>query len=748
MPQIASKNHNAILSLKFRFSQIYLSRYFFPAELEKLLADYPTDLNTPADNQNAVQKAFEICDTFISTTWFFQRWYCLYNFPEHSLLSAVLTLHEKGLFKKDWANFEALIVSDAPLETANGLVKLFKAGLLEEDSVNREVFVGKSSPEKIANALIEMHQEGLLTPDNRNALRAGNDNTKELRRAIKVLKNANLLTSDFALVNFTTIVPFAELLFNYHLYELWKYYRYVGGQISQNNFNALVQPPLNEELVLERVLSLLFSNPAVFAYAEPAQQYYLNYIVSFIAKKLASWHEDHRNGVFDRTESTLCVHVMRHLIRQNDRRLNFELLFLAGIPAVRECAVREESNDLLQFARRVGNFEAVRILSEIPAWRYRAQNPIHEPPPLRMLAGYRESSMRALTEEEENRLKAVTALYQPRIAAKGEKKLMQELQHQLQTRYAQNPAVIFSGGRPIVLPLEYAAFRALRLSATDEEYALQAYYLNKNHSAWRYLSKPNFWISAEAEFVCIDPANPRLRWANFENYQYLIVLLWVAAQDENIPPVDGHTLESRLGHFIQELAAIGRAHNWDKTREFQGKEEEYDDGERDKPSCELGVKRRLFQSVIGHPLLKIITQNDIKHELRDFVRNHFQTCIQQGDARQLKAAFDKYIISTENLDALPLKALDISESQQSEFIAALHNKYEAQFSDAPSFTNYIQQEFNLCDRDYAHALKFAHFGLDELLNAALKSHVGQANFFSSRTVHTRAVREPSYSSAP
>lgn len=65
MPQIARKKHNAILLLKFRFSQIYLSRYFFPAELEKLLADYPTDLNTPTDNQNAVQKAFELCDTFI-----------------------------------------------------------------------------------------------------------------------------------------------------------------------------------------------------------------------------------------------------------------------------------------------------------------------------------------------------------------------------------------------------------------------------------------------------------------------------------------------------------------------------------------------------------------------------------------------------------------------------------------------------------------------------------------------------------
>lgn len=111
-------------------------------------------------------------------------------------------------------------------------------------------------------------------------------------------------------------------------------------------------------------------------------------------------------------------------------------------------------------------------------------------------------------------------------------------------------------------------------------------------------------------------------------------------------------------------------------------------------------------------------------------------------------AFDKYIISTDDEDALPLKALDIPESQQNEFITALHTKYGLQFSEQEVFKNYIQQEFNLSGRDYAHALKLAHFGLEDLLNAAKQSHIGPANFFSSRTVRTRFVPEPSYSSTP
>ena len=94
-------------------------------------------------------------------------------------------------------------------------------------------------------------------------------------------------------------------------------------------------------------------------------------------------------------------------------------------------------------------------------------------------------------------------------------------------------------------------------------------------------------------------------------------------------PTDGFSFESRLSLFVEELALIGRAHNWDETRivtdaagqpildeDDNPMREEYDDLEGDRPSCFSGVKRRLFQSVHGHPLFRILTQETIAKELQ------------------------------------------------------------------------------------------------------------------------------------
>ncbi len=75
-------------------------------------------------------------------------------------------------------------------------------------------------------------------------------------------------------------------------------------------------------------------------------------------------------------------------------------------------------------------------------------------------------------------------------------------------------------------------------------------------------------------------------------------------------------------------------------------QEEYDDLEGDRPSCYSGVKRRLFQSVIGHPLLKIITSDDMKQEVRDFALTHFKQKIAQlANKEEMKNAFDNFISS-------------------------------------------------------------------------------------------------------
>jgi len=60
--------------------------------------------------------------------------------------------------------------------------------------------------------------------------------------------------------------------------------------------------------------------------------------------------------------------------------------------------------------------------------------------------------------------------------------------------------------------------------------------------------------------------NPAERWSTFKEYSSLISLLFLAAQDEETAAINGYTVDTRVEHFIDELAHIGRAHNWDNTR--------------------------------------------------------------------------------------------------------------------------------------------------------------------------------------
>jgi hypothetical protein len=136
--------------------------------------------------------------------------------------------------------------------------------------------------------------------------------------------------------------------------------------------------------------------------------------------------------------------------------------------------------------------------------------------------------------------------------------------------------------------------------------ALKAYYQHNVHTAIRYLSQPNHWMSTAAQYVQGQGAS---RYSSFGSYIHLISLLFLAATDSSVESIDGHTLESRFEHFVVELALLGRAHNWDSTRSrggARGGKEEYDDEQGDKPSCYSGVKRRLFQSVVGHPLFRYV----------------------------------------------------------------------------------------------------------------------------------------------
>jgi hypothetical protein len=482
------------------------------------------------------------------------------------------------------------------------------------------------------------------------------------------------------------------------------------NMIQANNYSAFPARHGSEDH-LAKTNAFLLSHYSCFAHAEQHYAEYQGRINLFVNDKLVNLHarcqqqEDlNPNAVFELTdpnEIKLCFYIIRNLIRRNDPSLEDKLHFLIQIPAVRALLhtplTPNHPNELLRLAFNLGNDDAARILLTNSGVRELAeannfyQQEAQEGRDLRELAQDRESSMSALSQGEQRRMNAVLKLYQPVINQQGVPVLMKQLREQLLARYAKNPSFIIVAGKKIILPATWDEFTALQLEKPAYGEALKAYYQNKDHSAWRYLLKPNPWMSKDAEYVLANPQNPNERYSTFEEYQPVIVLMWLAAQDEQHPPTEDHTLEGRLNHFIDELALLDRSHNWDKSRIKPGthKEEEYDDLEGDKPTCYSGVKRRLFQSVLGHPLLKILKMEDLKEELHFFIREHIAAGLNKENTKQLKQAYQDYIVSTDLADAAPLKVLDISAAQREQFIGYLDKKYGKQFSRDVFFRKYI-----------------------------------------------------------
>jgi hypothetical protein len=516
------------------------------------------------------------------------------------------------------------------------------------------------------------------------------------------------------------------------------------AMVATNQFSALSGATQYKH---HHVINHLLQFSAVFAYAEQhVSEYRDAYIAPLITETLENLHAQRHafesalpNAVFnleDDDQSHFLFYVLRHLIRINNPEHRDEIQFLLDIPSVKSLAHTEVtpnmSNELLRLALSVGNQEAAALLLNIPEVRTLAeQNDFYRAEQqgqldLRRLAQDSESAMIALSQGEQQRLQAATARYQPKIHEAGVASIIGDLRTTLKNRYDEHPATLGE----LTLPFRWTDFQALNLAEPDYTQALKAYYQHPNHSAWRYLAKPNPWMHKQAAYVYINEEQTE-RWSTFEEYQPLIAMLFCAAQDKEIPAEDGYTLESRLELFIKELALIGRAHNWDETRhktdaegivvlddEDMPTEEEFDNLEGDRPSCFSGVKRRLFQSVHGHPLLAFLTKEKITLELNHFIRAHFQKVIAEHTPLTIKTIWGK-ILNADPLseeDHALLKLLDVPQEQQTEFRASLAKKYSQQFTQDPTFMRFIDSAFALQSKSDAHILHFGHLNLEVFMD--------------------------------
>lgn len=448
------------------------------------------------------------------------------------------------------------------------------------------------------------------------------------------------------------------------------------------------------------------------------------------------------NAVFDITDTPgappkaeLYFYFIRHLIRSNaEHPDNIEhIRFLLDIPSVKTFVRQEASigNSLLRLALRLNHQEIAGLLWRIPELREAADahaNYWHE-----LRAGYnvqdmvnnRESSMLALSQAEQKRIERLETRYTSLLKEQGIPEVMKTLKALLEERYRAHPATVQkrqADGRltSIPLPLDYHSWIALAstLSESERQSALKAYYQHPEHTALRYLSKPNFWMHPQAAYVNRQESAGAAaeQWSSFDEYRDFISLLYLAASDPETL-CDEYTVETRIQAFIREIAHIGRAHNWDKTRtrtkEGRVISEEYDDLEGDRPSCYSGVKRRLFQSLLGHHLLKPLSTELISSELRQMVRAHWMSLINEGNWKQIHNAWSKWCF--EGVFDESLKLLDISAQQQKVFMDYLSSKYGSAFREDPSLVAYVEKDFVLSEENKAHCLSFGYIDLMQIL---------------------------------
>ncbi len=414
-----------------------------------------------------------------------------------------------------------------------------------------------------------------------------------------------------------------------------------------------------------------------------------------------------------------------------------------------------QTNELLRLAQSVGHDGIVMRLLDMPAIREAAENNHYYQGAgaynLREIAQNRESSMRALSPQEQASVAQIEAAYKETMKNLGSTEVIASLKQTLEEKYLADEAsrTIILNSESYQLPFEWSElqtfFKEHKVTSKQRQSILEIYYKNNNHTAYRYLSKPNRWMSDNAGYV---NSNRDGRWSTFEEYQTLIAYLWVAANDVNHPPrEDNITIADRVDLFLRQLALLNRAHNWDKTHFLRDKdnnsiEEEYDDGEGDKPSCLSGVKTRLFQSLLYHPLYEILDKSITRQFITDTLHEHYTKMLNDstiGDLEALQTAVGNYFVGFETTPAL--ENLALTDMQRATIKATfIHHYGKKKAAPFLSVVDDLLKEDGLIANHFLRFYQSAH--LDKLLENMQKTCLARQMINEVALTHVRKLAHP------
>lgn len=502
---------------------------------------------------------------------------------------------------------------------------------------------------------------------------------------------------------------------------------------------------------------ILNQSPKAFAYADKANPTIRDKIVPrFIAHKVYEWQA--KGGtpteslVLDEQQATLGYYLLRALIRNCSPDDLDMIKYLIDVPVIREklhLAVGDhegdgEPNELLLLAMSLKNEAAVDALLEAPkvhdlaeANNYYVRQTTEGGLNLADRARNRESSMEELKQEQKKILQIAIDKYDGTLKSFGGVDcVFEDLHARLKQRFKANPAQLTINGVTHNLPFEWSKFQTFitdhNLNKAQVKQAKIAYYKHPDHTAAHYLTIPNPRISKKASFVYINEAHTE-RWAIFERYKTIIAYLYLAVIDHEVLPVNGHTFESRLTYFINELAGLGRAHNWDNRRlaknndgtqryDKEGKKvyEYYDDLKADKPSCVGGVLLRLFESVVGHRLFNKLTGSVLNQEIRDFIRQQLAKQLNESTFQQLDQLLTEINIMIAG-DGVHGSLLDwnVSEEVLEQFKQDMADKWQEDYTDNAGFVRSVKHRFRAKPDKESFITKHYHFAdLDGLVRGA------------------------------
>ncbi len=543
----------------------------------------------------------------------------------------------------------------------------------------------------------------------------------------------------------------------------------VQADVSASNHLIFRLAHMNSDGPIVRALLRV---PGVFVYADQYESIHGGRCVHDdvvercreLRRRQSTFQEAHPHLVFDveRAEAIELFHVLKYYIRRPRLVSRRVMTHLMAIPSVASLLHQEITpgvpNELLQMALRQRHLNAIDQLLAFPEVRRLATaNNYYNfrvGPNIARIIDNHESAMMALLPSEMAQLRLIENKYKDQMASLGgQDAVFAQLKETLRARYLSSPAVIEIDGRTQDLPFSFEVFQGLALSVADRERALKAYFSHTDHTAYRFLSKPNFWIHPRAQYVEVDPRDPSQRSAYFENYIPMICSFWLATQDASAIGSKGFSVPARQEYFIKELAMLGRSHNWDNDRPVfavgplnidqrpvyllnaNGEivTEEYDDQELDKPSCNSGIRQRVFRSLQDHPLFDPLTLDHIDEDIRKMVTEHYKEIFRTSNRlKVIKENIEDFVINGEELSQEVID-LNISEEQVNNLVAELRAHYGVLFEESVVFEQYVCASFRL-DHSPAHIVNFYEkCNIGYLLSQAIPhdsdSVVSQVGFF-------------------